>query len=92
MNVNQVKILFVVRRAKTNKNGLSPLVCRITFNNKRKEFPTGFYIPEKEWNAKFQIITSKTAYAKNINTHLDKIYRGILNTYSEMIDSVKSTR
>jgi hypothetical protein len=85
MTINQVKILFVLNRAKTNKKELSPLICRMTFNGKRKEFSTGFYVPKNEWNAKFQIITSKTAYAKNINTHLDKIYRGILTTYSEMI-------
>ncbi len=85
MNFNQVKILFVLSKSKTNMRGLSPLICRITFNNKRKEFSTGFYVAEADWNAKLQIVTSKTSYAKNINTHLNKMYRDILSTYSEVV-------
>jgi len=87
MNYNQVKILFVLNRAKANMKGLSPLICRMTFNNKRKEFSTGFYVSEEEWNAKLQVITSKTAYAKNINTHLNKMYRELLASYSEVVIS-----
>lgn len=87
MNFNQVKILFVLRKNKTNNLGQSPLVCRITFNSKRREFNTGFYVPEEEWNAKSQVVASKTTYAKNINTHLNKMYREILTTYSEVVIS-----
>ena len=87
MNYNQVKILFVLNRAKANMKGLSPLICRMTFNNKRKEFSTGFYVSEEEWNAKLQVITSKTAYAKNINTHLNKMYKELLASYSEVVIS-----
>src|SRR5690606_5002870 len=87
MNFNQVKILFVLRRNKTNNAGQSPLVCRITFNSKRREFNTGFYVLEEEWNAKSQVVTSKTAYAKNVNTHLNKMYRELLATYSEVVIS-----
>lgn len=87
MNFNQVKILFVLRKNKTNNLGQSPLVCRITFNSKRREFNTGFYVPEEEWNAKLQIVASKTAFAKNVNTHLNKMYREILTTYSEVVIS-----
>lgn len=87
MNFNQVKILFVLRKNKTNNLGQSPLVCRITFNSKRREFNTGFYVLEDEWNAKSQVIISKTAYAKNVNTHLNKMYRELLSTYSEVVIS-----
>lgn len=85
MNFNQVKILFVLRKNKTNNQGFCPLVCRITFNSKRREFNTGFYVPESDWNAKLQIVTAKTTYSKNINTHLNKMYRDLLATYSEVV-------
>lgn len=85
MNFNQVKILFVLSKAKMNMRGMCPLICRITYNNKRKEFSTGFLVPESEWNAKLQIVTSKTSFAKNVNTHLNKMYRELLVTYSEMV-------
>src|SRR5690606_39464294 len=84
-NFNQEKIILVIRKKKTNNLGQSPLVCRITFNSKRREFNTGFYVLEDEWNAKSQVITSKTAYAKNVNTHLNKMYRELLSTYSEVV-------
>lgn len=85
MNFNQVKVLFVLSKSKMNMKGLCPLICRITYNNKRKEFSTGFLVSEDEWNAKSQVITSKTAYAKNVNTHLNKMYRDVLSTYSEVV-------
>lgn len=92
MNFNQVKILFVLRKNKTNNQGFCPLVFRITFNSKRREFNTGFYVPESDWNAKLQIVTSKTTYSKNINTHLNKMYRDLLATYSEVVlDNVDRT-
>src|SRR5690606_27217989 len=85
MNFNQVKVLFVLSKSKMNMKGLCPLICRITYNNKRKEFSTGFLVSEDEWNAKSQVITSKTAYAKNVNTHLNKMYRDVLSMYSEVV-------
>lgn len=85
MNFNQVKVLFVLRKNKPNNQGLCPLICRITFNSKRRELNTGFYVAEADWNAKLQIVTSKTSYAKNINSHLNKMYRDILSTYSEVV-------
>lgn len=83
MNLNQVKILFVLSKAKMNMRGMCPLICRITYNGKRKEFSTGFLVSENDWNAKLQVVTTKTTYAKNINTHLNKTYRDLLATYSE---------
>lgn len=85
MNFNQVKILFVLSKAKMNMRGMCPLICRITYNGKRKEFSTGFLVSENDWNAKLQIVTTKTTYAKNINTHLNKVYRDLLATYSELV-------
>lgn len=70
MNFNQVKILFVLSKSKTNLRGMSPLICRITYNNKRKEFSTGFLVSEEEWNAKLQIVASKTSFALKIRCYL----------------------
>lgn len=85
MNLNQVKVLFVLSKAKMNMRGMCPLICRITYNGKRKEFSTGFLVSENDWNNKLQIVTAKTTYAKNINTHLNKMYRDLLATYSEVV-------
>lgn len=85
MNFNQVKVLFVLSKTKMNMRGMCPLICRITYNGKRKEFSTGFLVSESDWNAKLQIVTSKTTYSKNINTHLNKMYRDLLSTYSEVV-------
>lgn len=38
---------------------MCPLICRITYNSKRKEFSTGFLVSENDWNAKLQIVTSE---------------------------------
>lgn len=59
MNFNQVKVLFVLSKAKMNMQGMCPLICRITYNSKRKEFSTGFFVSESDWNNKLQIVQPK---------------------------------
>jgi integrase/recombinase XerD len=44
MHQEKLTVLFVISTNKTNKKGLCPLNCRITFNKDRKQFSTGLFI------------------------------------------------
>lgn len=77
MQNNSFKVLFYLRKAKTNSRGLAPLQCRITLNGKRKEFSTGYFLDENDWDSATQLVISKSTELKSINTQLNQISQRI---------------
>ncbi|WP_394332252.1 Arm DNA-binding domain-containing protein [Mangrovimonas xylaniphaga] len=51
-----MKILFVLAKNRSNKNGKSVVKCRVTYFLKRKEFSTGIFINPEHWNSRQEII------------------------------------
>ncbi|MFP7657610.1 site-specific integrase [Chryseobacterium proteolyticum] len=54
MNINILKILFLISATRINKQGLVPIICRLTFQGDRKAFSTGLFINPNYWNSKQQ--------------------------------------
>ena len=54
MNNNKVSILFLLQKARINKQGKCPIRCRITFLEDRYEFATGLLIEPNTWYSKLQ--------------------------------------
>lgn len=54
MNNHKLNILFVIRINRTRSDGKAPLLCRLTYNKKRKPFATGQFIYPKYWKSKEQ--------------------------------------
>jgi len=54
MNNHKLNILFVIRGNRTRQDGRAPLLCRLTYNKKRKPFSTGQFINPKYWKSKEQ--------------------------------------
>jgi len=59
MNNHKLNILFVIRVNRTRSDGKAPLLCRLTYNNKRKPFSTGQFINPKYWSSKEQVANPK---------------------------------
>ena len=75
MNKNKLTILFVIQKSKTNKKGLCPIRCRITFLNKRKEFSLGLFINPNLWDNQLQEYETK-----EMNTQLrDQVVKLCVN-------------
>ena len=55
MKSNALSILFVIQKAKQNKQGKCPIICRITYSKKRKVFSTGLFIEPQLWDSKSQL-------------------------------------
>lgn len=68
---NTIKVLFWLRRNKTNSEGLAPLMLRITYQNSKAEKATGYYVNPKEWNAVKQKVKGDSQSAGQINTWID---------------------
>src|SRR5690606_12041980 len=85
MQNDSFKVLFYLRKAKTNSRGLAPLTCRITLNKKRKEFSTGYFVLDKHWDASKQLIIAKTTELKSINTQLNQISQLFLQIFNTLL-------
>lgn len=72
MNNHKLNILFVLRKNKTRKDGKAPLICRLTYLQKRKQFASGQFVNPRNWNSKKQeaVPPDKSKY---INSQLSLI-------------------
>ncbi|MFD2552385.1 site-specific integrase [Bizionia sediminis] len=73
MNTHKLRILFVIALNRIKKNNQAPIFCRITYNQKRKQFATGISVAPKDWDRKKQIVTASDSNFKEINTKLSLI-------------------
>jgi len=73
MSPNTIKILFLISATRKNKKGLVPLLCRLTYLQKRKQFATGLFINPDCWNSKKQKAFPSKEENDFINTQLSLI-------------------
>lgn len=64
---------FFCRSSFVNKEGLSPIVLRISYLGARKDLFTGLRCHLPNWNNEGQRVTSKEKQADQINNNLDEI-------------------
>ena len=76
-----LKILFLISATRMNKKGLVPLICRITYKGKRKQFSTGLFINPKNWNSTQQIAKPPNKDTKLINTQLSLIKQTVSQAF-----------
>lgn len=72
-----MKILFWLRKSKTNTRGLAPIYCRITISGIRcKDFHTGLFVEPGKWNSKRQQSKDEIVNARlrQIHNRLDLIF------------------
>jgi len=79
------RILFFLYKSKINDKGASPIFCRITINNARKQFSTGHFINEKQWNVQVQRVKGNSADTHYINSNLDLIKQNIQKSYNQIL-------
>ena len=73
-----ISILFYLKRAKANAQGLAPIFQRITLNGKRLDNSTGKYIDPSKWSADMSKMKGNSEEARLINVHLENLKTKIL--------------
>ena len=81
MNNYKVRILFLLKKVRLNKQGKCPIRCRVTYLKKRKEFATGLFINPDHWNNGVQIAEPSTPENNIINTQLSLISQKISEAF-----------
>ena len=79
------KVLFYVNGSK-EKNGIVPIMGRVTINGTVAQFSCKQTIPKKLWDAKGNRAKGKSAEARDINLALDNIKAQIIKHYQRISD------
>ena len=86
MSRSTFRVLFYLKRNAPKKNGLVPVMCRITVNGKIAQFSYKLDVEEKLWNVSLGIMSRRSIVAQEANRMLDKIRVDINKAYQEIMD------
>ncbi len=73
-----VSILFYIKRAKVNNEGICPIYVRITIQAKRFEFSSNRYVNPEKWSSEGAKVKGSNVEARTINSHLDYLKNQVL--------------
>lgn len=79
-----ISILFYLKRAKANAQGLAPIFQRITINGKRLDNSTGKFVDPSKWHPEMSKMRGNSEEARLINGHLDNLRTKILIAEKEL--------
>ncbi len=71
---------------KINKEGLAPLILRLTYQNKRAEKATGHYVNPKDWNAAKQRLRGNSHNSTLVNEWINE---AVVKTFNIVKDEIK---
>lgn len=77
--------MFYLKKNAPKKNGMVPIMCRITVNGKQSAFSTKLDISVTNWDLKYGRVSGKSREAQDLNGKLDKIRLGIEECYSKIL-------
>ena len=79
------KVLFYLKCNAPKKDGLIPVMCRITINGKIAQFSCKLDVEEKSWNVELGRVSGRSIAAQETNRMLDKYCTGY-NHLAEFIE------
>lgn len=80
------KHLFYINRNKTKKNGLCPVMGRITLDGDISQFSTGVETNPELWDAKAGLSTGKSMHELKVNRELKGLSESIEAHYARMVE------
>lgn len=81
------KHLFYIDRNKTKKNGLCPVMGRITLDGGISQFSTGLETAPELWDAKAGLSTGKSLHELKVNRELKEFSKAIETHYARMVEN-----
>jgi hypothetical protein len=80
-------ILFWINRSRTHKNGLGPIMMRISHEGKRVNFSTGIKVNLNQWDASKQKIKGNDPMVKEYNSLLLTFTSKAWDCYNDLLKS-----
>jgi site-specific recombinase XerD len=69
---------YYINRGKCRKDGLSPIIARISINNQRAEFAVGRHVNQEEWSVENCCVKPISKDSKEINSYLSLVRANLL--------------
>lgn len=80
-------ILFYIKRKSLLRNGLAPIMCRITVSGTIAQFSTQLAVPADDWSVQRGCVARRTAAARIINRRLESIRFAIEAKYRSLAET-----
>jgi hypothetical protein len=81
----KLSILFFVKRAKTNANGLLTIFIRVTVNGERIEFTTKRRTTSEKWSVEGNRMKGTSVESKSTNSYLDALKAKVYDYQQQLI-------
>lgn len=81
-----LSVLFVLRKAQSNKKGLAPIYLRISVNGERAELSANRKIAPNKWDARLQRSVGRSESARALNDYLDNLEVRVKKNFNELLD------
>ncbi len=83
--MKQLSISFFIRNSRKNKEGLSPIYCRITIEGSSCSFSTNRRASPDKWNPDDFYVKGNSPEAKDVNDHLSTIRNRIYALHTQLV-------
>ena len=80
--MDDLNVLFYVKKAKKNRAGEAPIYLRITVNGQRAEMSAGRSVHPQSWDNRSHRLKGKSEKYRLINNHLDELENRLNRTYN----------
>ena len=80
-----INVLFYIKRAKINSNGLVPIFIRITVEGKRIDKSTGKYVLPEKWSTENSRLKGNSEEARTINNHLELLRMHVFEIEKQLL-------
>ncbi len=80
------RILFLLRKCRTGKNGLAPILAGITTNGLHSEIYIQCHVSSAKWNQTKERATGNDRLSCQVNASLDDFRATILEIRQELIE------
>ncbi len=80
------RILFLLRKSRTGKNGLAPILARITTNGLQSEIYIQCHVNPAKWNQTKERATGSDRLSCQVNACLDDFRARVLEIRQELIE------
>jgi hypothetical protein len=80
----KISILFYVKRAKANSEGLFPIYLRVTIEGKRIETSVQRYVEAGKWSSEAGRVKGSSEDVRTINKHLDQLKQTIYDHETDL--------
>lgn len=79
-------VLFYINRQKIKKNGMCPLMGRISINAEIAQFSAGIDVDPSLWDAKAYRLTGRSRHAAEVNYQINQLTDKINRYYKQILD------